>query len=266
MATIDDSSAKPASSRAARIAVWSVIVVILTFMTLLAGVGSAALLGQQGNEAFWGRLADVGQTFGVLSSIISGLALGALVVTARVQFREIQENRRELERQRELLLQSQSELRRTAEATLGQLQLDILKLAINDPQLAEVWPSYYPDLTAKENRQYLYANVIYQYQRIWMRVGGRGDDGVVGNMRYLFTSQIMRNYWKAAARARASLIPGSEEYVLAQKVDELWHEYEAVIAARRDHTFGSVMDFRPPDYRGDGSDPSGNGADRTEAA
>lgn len=266
MATNDDSPAKTGSSRAARIAVWSAIVVMLSFMTLLAGVGVAALLGQRGNEDFWIRLANVGQTFGVLSSIISGLALGALVVTARVQFREIQENRREMERQRELLTQNQSELRRTAEAALGQLQLEILKLAINDAELAEVWPSYYPGLPEKENRQYLYANLIYQYQRIWMRVGGRGDDGVVGNMRYLFRSQIMRDYWRAAARARASLTPDSEEYLLAQKVDELWREYEAVIAARRDSAFASVMDFRPPDSRGDGPDHSGNGAGATDAA
>lgn len=220
MATIDDLTAKSGSgsSRAPRIAVWSAVVVISTFVTLLAGVGMAALLGQRGNEAFWIRLANVGQTFGVLSSIISGLALGALVVTARLQFREIQGNRRELERQREFLMQSHSELRRTAEANRGQLHLEILRLAIDDPQLAEVWPPYLPGLSPKQNRQYLYANIIYQFQQTWMRVGGHGDEDVLGTMRYLFTSPIIRDYWKAAARARASLIPGSEEYLLAQSL------------------------------------------------
>lgn len=54
--------------------------------------------------------------------------------------------------------------------------------------------------------------------------------------------------------------------MLAQKVDDLWHEYEAVLAARRDSAFKSMMDFRPPAYHGDAVDSSGNGAGRTEAA
>lgn len=266
MAKINNAPAEAGSARAARIAKWSTVVVVLTFMVLLAGVGLAALLGRQGNEGDWSRWSDVGQTFGVLSSIISGLALAALVVTSRVQFHELQESRRELERQRQLQMQSHAELQRTAEATRGQLHLEILKLAIDDPQLAEVWPPFEPGLSVKQNRQYLYANIIYEFQQTWMRVGGHGDEDVLSTMRYLFTSPIIRDYWKVAARARASLVPGTEEYVLAQKVDELWQEYEAVVAARREPARGSVKDLRFSDHRGDGLDPSGDDSGAPEAA
>lgn len=81
----------------------------MTFLTLLAGVGLAAVLGERGRVADWSKWSDVGQTFGVLSSLFSGLALVAVVVISQMQFRELQE-------QRELLMRSHSELQRAAEA------------------------------------------------------------------------------------------------------------------------------------------------------
>ncbi|WP_433720492.1 DUF6082 family protein [Actinoplanes sp. CA-051413] len=261
MAEVDRSSARPL--RATRIMAWCSAVVVGTSVTVLAGVGLAALLGRQGDATFWNNLSNVGQAFGVLSSIISGLALAYLVVTSRVQFRELRASRDDLERQHQLLLRSNAELQRTAEAGRGQLHLDILKLAIDDPQLAEVWPPFQPGLTTKQNRQYLYANIIYQFQQTWMRVGGHSDEEVLDTMRYLFTSPIIRDYWRASARARMSLTPGSDEHRLAQKVDELWHEYEAVIAARRESNHGSVKDLRTT---GDARDRSDSDSPATEAA
>jgi hypothetical protein len=258
MAPVDQASAAPGSARVARVALWCTAVVAVTFIALLAGVGLAALAGQRGDADFWGRLSDVGQAFGVLSSIISGLALTAVVITSRAHSRELQEGRRELERQRQLLTESHAELQRTAEANRGQLHLEILKLAIDDPGLAEVWPPFTPGLSVQENRQYLYANIIYQHQQTWMRSGGHSEEEVLNTMRYLFTSRIMRDYWRGNERARASLVPGTEEHRLAQKVDELWHEYEAVLAAHREAPRGSVRDFPRPEPNGSDPSPSGD--------
>jgi Family of unknown function (DUF6082) len=269
MATIDDTPATSRSSAPSRIAVWSAGLVALTTVTLLAGVGVAAMLSRRGDAADWSKWSDVGQTFGVLSSIISGLALTALVVTARVQFREMQETRRELERQRLSLTRNHSELQRTAEANRGMLHLEILKLAIDDPRLAEVWPPFEPGLTVEQNRQYLYANIIYQSQRTWMKIVGHSDEDVLDAMRYLFTSPVIRDYWKAAARARSSLLPGTEEHLLAQKVDLLWRDYEAVAAARRDPTRDMLKDLWASDNRADrtpGAATPPNGSSESEAA
>ncbi|MET0493435.1 MAG: DUF6082 family protein [Actinoplanes sp.] len=235
MATFGDVAATSEGPRAGRIAAWSIGTVALTVVTLLAGVGIAAMLGRRGNAADWSKWSDVGQTFGVLSSIISSLALAALLITARMQFREMQENRKELEHQRLSLARNHSEFARTAEANRGLLHLEILKLAINDPKLAEVWPSFAPNLSVDQNRQYLYANVIYQFQLTLMKVTGYdyGDEDVLDVMRYLFTSPVMREYWEAAAQARSSLLPGTEEYLMAQKVDTLWRQYEAVYRTHR---------------------------------
>lgn len=207
------------------VAVWCVSAGILVIVTLLAGVGVAAILARQGKAADWNRLSDVGQTFGALSSIISGLALVAVVVIARAQYREMQQNR-------DSLAGHHTELRRTAAANLGRLHLDLLKMSIEDPELADVWPPFEANLPADLNRQYLYANAIYQFQYRAMMDGEYTDEQIMANLRYLFTSPIMRGYWRAAEFGRSRTLPrGSAEFMFAQKIDEVCREFEVVVNA-----------------------------------
>ena len=209
-----------------RFGFWTSGTVVLTLLTVLAGVGLAAVLGWRGAAEDWNRWSDVGQTFGVLSSIISGLALVAVVITARVQFRELQ---------------------RSAAADLSMLHLEILKLSINDPQLAEVWPAFQPNLSVERNRQFLYANIIYQFHWTSLKLNKATDEQVLGSMRYLFTSPLMRKYWAAAERARTSLEPGSPEHQFAKKLDELCRDYDTAVAtANRASDPGPPMDHHHP--------------------
>lgn len=201
--------------RLARFSNWLAAVVAAILLAVLSGVGVAAVLGNHGAAEDWSRWSDVGQTFGVLSSIISGLALVAVVTTARVQFRELQ---------------------RSAAADLSMLHLEILKMSINDPQLAEVWPAFRPDLSVESNRQFLYANIIYQFHWTSLKLNKATDEQVLGSMRYLFASSIMRKYWAAAERARTSLEPGSPEHAFARKLDEIYRDYETAVAAA-DHGY-----------------------------
>ena len=90
---------------ASRAATWAGIVTVVVVATLLVGVGVAAALARQGASEEWRTWGDVGQTFGVLSSIISSLALLAVVITAR-------QNHAELERQQQFLTHNHAELRR----------------------------------------------------------------------------------------------------------------------------------------------------------
>jgi hypothetical protein len=216
-----------------RVIWWLVAVLLGTVLSLAAGLGVAVLLGRQGDANDWAMWSDVGQTFGVLSSVISGLALVVLVGTARMQFREMREQRRELEQQRHLHVQQGSEMQRTAEANVGLLHLEILKMAINDQSLAEVWPEFAPGLTPEKNRQLLYANLIYQLQRISLVVNKNSNQELLEMMRYLFTSPVMREYWRLTDYGRSALARDTDEYRLAQEVDRLWRDYEAVANGER---------------------------------
>lgn len=140
------------------------------------------------------------------------------------------QNRRELRQQLEFLARGQAELHRTAEISHLEMLLQILKMSIDDASLAEVWPEYEPGLPEERNRQYLYANIIYQFNWASTQMSGYTDEQVLDNMRYLFTSPLMRDYWAATVRARKSLNPDSTEYEFSRRVDELCREYEHVAA------------------------------------
>ncbi|WP_157408259.1 DUF6082 family protein [Actinoplanes sp. N902-109] len=191
--------------------------------TLLAGVGLAAALGRQGGTNEWQRWSDVGQTFGVLSSIVSSLALLAVVITAR-------QNKAEFERQRQFLIHNHVELRRTSHANLGMLHQQLIKMSMDDEELAKVWPAFDPGLSAATNRQYLYANLIYSFQLRALQSENHSDASIIESMRYLFSNPIMRNYWNAAEGARHQLDPQSTEFAFAQRVDKICAEYEKVVA------------------------------------
>jgi Family of unknown function (DUF6082) len=210
---------------------WFAGLCVIITVTLLTGVGVAALLAHEGEAADWSKWSDVGQSFGALSSIISGLALVVVVATARVQFREMRNSRKELEEQSHSMNNNHAELRRTVDAHHGMLHLQMLRMAIEDPSLTQVWPPFIPGLPPEINRQYLYANVIYQFHWTSLRLGNHTDEQVISSLRYLFTSQLMRDYWRAAEYARTSLESGSPEFLFAQKVDEVCRDYEAVAAS-----------------------------------
>jgi hypothetical protein len=221
---------------------WGAAVCLLVCFTLSAGVGIAALLAEQGATADWSRWSDVGQTFGALSSIISGLALVAIVVAARMQSKEMQANREELADQRLSLMNSHVQLQRSASASLGMLHLEILKMGIEDEDLARVWPPFEPNLPAEQNRQYLYANIIYQFQFRAMQHGDYTEEEILAALRYLFTSPVMRGYWRAAAFGRKYFPGDSPEFAFAQNVDEVCREFEAVVdAATRDDVDETVL-------------------------
>jgi hypothetical protein len=185
----------------------------------------------------------VGQTFGVLSSIISSLALLAVVITAR-------QNRAELERQRQFLTHNHAELRRTSHANLGMLHQQLVKMSIDDEDLAAVWPTFDPNLPASVNRQYLYANLIYSFQLRALRSENHTEASVIESMRYLFSNPVMRAYWHAAESAREQLDPESTEFSFARRVDKICTEYEKVVAGN------SRMSAPGPTLVPDRSDPA----------
>jgi hypothetical protein len=188
-----------------RFSLWVGLSFLVAF-ALAVGVGLAATLAWRGTSEVWSRWSDVGQTFGALSSIIAILSLVAVVITARVQFRELQGS---------------------VAANLSAMHLEILKMSIDDQELADVWPAYAPGLSATQNRQYLYANVIYQFHWTSLKLNKASDREVLASMRYLFTSPTMRGYWAAAEHGRTSLEPGSPEHAFVQKLDEICGAYNA---------------------------------------
>ncbi|MEU2792509.1 DUF6082 family protein [Streptomyces sp. NPDC007100] len=177
---------------------------------------------------------NAGQAYGAAASSTAVLVLFYMARTLRLQRDETSLQRQELELQRaemrlqrtELELQrdemrrSAGELHRSAEAGLRRLHMDLLKMSIADPELAEVWPQFAPDLTVKENRQYLYANLIYCHSMLVHKLGMADDREMLGHLRYITNTPAFRGYWASAQAMRDEMDPASHEHHFAVLVDE----------------------------------------------
>lgn len=177
---------------------------------------------------------NAGQAYGAVASCSAVLVLFFMAKTLRLQRKETSLQRQELELQRqemrlqrtELELQreemrrSAGELHRSAEAELRGLHMQLLKMSIDDPDLAEVWPEYAPGLSTNRNRQYLYANLIYCHSMLMHKLHMVNDREIIGHMRYIAKAPIFRSYWEAARPNREEIEPNSHEGHFADLVDE----------------------------------------------
>ncbi len=168
-------------------------------------------------EALWGgagaqKLGTVGQFFDAGNAVFSGLALILVIGTTVMQ-------RRELAMQRDALSKSHRELHRSAEADLRRLHMDLIKMAIDDPSLADVWGQYRADIAPERRRQYLYANLIFSHLFLQHSLKISTDDEMLGYLKDITKSPIFREYWNEAAPSRAPLLEGSAEHSFGRLVD-----------------------------------------------
>jgi uncharacterized membrane protein len=203
---------------------WAFALVGVVTAVAVLSVLVAAIVSGAGMPTGWDQ---VGQAFGVVNGVFSALALMIVGITLWVQFRELRMQRDELRLQREAMVQSQEELRRSAEASMRALHLELIRMAINDAELAMLWPELAPNVPAERSRQFLYANLILQHHDMIARVGDRSRDQVRASVRFSFMNPIVREYWVASASARRAVnVPGSPTSEFDELCEEVYQELE----------------------------------------
>ncbi len=211
------------------IRILSGIAAMVTLAVLLVafGVVAAALAASIERPSTWIGWANIGESFGVLNGVLSGMAFVALVATLWVQYRELSAQRAELRMQRDAIERSGSELRRSADAEMRRLHIELLKMSIEDPALARVWPD--PAVESDERRrQLMYANLVFQHLALSMLMGEYPDDRIRETLRYVFESELMREYWISSAAVRSrTQVPGSDPWRIARIGDEVCREYQS---------------------------------------
>lgn len=106
------------------------------------------------------------------------------------------------------------------------LHLDLLSKAMDDPELAEVLDTYEETVSARKQRQFLFANALYTNALCYYRIGNISREEFYGFARGILQNPIFREYWYATRPHRATLIDTSDEAELGRMVDDLLRQLE----------------------------------------
>ena len=162
------------------------------------------------------------------------MAVAALVITWTLQSRDMQAQRAELELQRTALKGAETALTRSAYVDVRRLHVSLARMALQNPALAEVWPVS-AGTDARTQGQYMYANLLLQHVWLQHTAGIATREEMMSNLRYFFASPKMRAYWRDTTASRETIyVEDTEERGLAAAADEIWREYEAVLACSAD--------------------------------
>jgi hypothetical protein len=173
----------------------------------LIGLSPLALRSFRGATLQWERLSFIGQTYGAASAVISVLALVGVILTLNYQARET---------------------KRAREETRRQAISDLLRMAMNDPDLDECWgPVPAPD-DPKSRKQQLYTNMIVAAWALSYETGATPELRLRYNANELFRGPVGREYWRNAGESRLSTSANRRERRFHKILDE---EYWRVVSS-----------------------------------
>ncbi|MER6132378.1 DUF6082 family protein [Streptomyces sp. NPDC001815] len=161
----------------------------------------------------------MGDYFGAVSAIFSGLALLLLIATLVYQQRELRLQRLELGLQRGELKASRDELRRSAEADMNGLHIQLTQMAMDDPALAEVWIASH-DQSESAVRQHLFANLVFNHFLLARSWGTVSDSDLLAHAHDLLRNPAFQQYWETARTAKSRISSTSPEGRLVQLFDQ----------------------------------------------
>jgi hypothetical protein len=192
--------------------------IALTATVLLAGIALVAaslvvptILLLHADDRTLNRWSQVGQAVSPVGVFFSGIAFIGITVTLFLQ-------RRELHNQREELSIALADQQRSSEIALRQLHTDLIKMAIDDPELRAVWPQLAPGVA--ETKKDHYCNLILNLQKVAYETGTIELDELQAALIHLMGSPDMYAFWAKARSARMNVTSGDEaEDLFTAEVD-----------------------------------------------
>lgn len=163
-------------------------------LTGLAGIAALVVvalspfilqLGYSGSRMDWGRLSDIGETYGAISALLSGGALVILGISLALQAREI---------------------RHAREQAARNTQFELMRMMLDEPAYQEVLGGRMRDgLTVDEVRRDIYLNLLLNWWQMRWEFGDMPEIEVREAARMdLFSAPAGRDYWRRRGTARMS--------------------------------------------------------------
>lgn len=172
------------------------------------------------------RWSQIGQALEPVGVFFSGVAFVGIAMTLFLQGRELQN-------QREQLTITREEQQRSSEIALRQLHTDVVRMAIVDRELREVWPPIAPGVA--ETKKDHYCNLILNLQKVAYEAGTIELAELRGALTYLMTSLDVHAFWTKARAARAGVTAGDEA--------------EDFFTAEVDRAYAAAVPEPPPSLR-----------------
>jgi hypothetical protein len=185
---------------------WARILLVGSLLILIVGAGCLVLasplalgvIDDQGSRD-WGRLSEIGQTYGAVSALISVVALGGVAVSLILQLRSAQLDRAHAYRS---------------------VHLQLIEMAFDNPDLLECL-GFSVASTEVDRRQNLYCNQLYLALEMGCEVGALHDERLRVSVREMLTGPG-RRWWGETREARAASITGRRARHVFDIVDEQW--------------------------------------------
>ena len=182
------------------------------------------------------RWSQIGQALEPVGVFFSGVAFIGIALTLFLQTRDLQNQREELAITRE-------EQQRNSEVALRQLHTDLIKMAISDRELREVWPPIAPGVA--ETKKDHYCNLILNLQKVAYEAHTIELAELRGALRHLMASRDMYAFWTKARAARGAVTRGDEaEDFFTAEVDTAFAEAGPPPPRSLMHVLASALSHR----------------------
>lgn len=175
------------------------LLLIAVVAVALIGISPIALGIFHGATGKWERLSFIGQTYGAASAVVSVLALVGIVLTLSYQAREAKLAREETRRQ---------------------AVSDLLKMAMEDPDLDECWGPVPPQEDPKTRKQLLYTNMIISEWSLSYETRALPEERLRAIANEMFQGRVGCEYWQNARQARLSTSASRRERRFHEILDE----------------------------------------------
>lgn len=175
------------------------IVLLVGVSAVIASLVAPTLLLLHADDETLNRWSLIGQAVSPVGVFFSGIAFIGIALTLFLQ-------KRELQNQREELSITRDEQQRSSEVALRQLHTELIRMAIDDPELREVWPQLSPGVT--ETKKDHYCNLILNLQKVAYETHTIELAELRGALQHLMGSHDMYFFWEKVRAARLAVTGG----------------------------------------------------------
>jgi hypothetical protein len=158
------------------------------------------------------------------NAVFSGLAFGAVIIALVIQHSQVRRQNHSLNTQLKHMETANGFQQRADITNQHRLHFELLSKALDDPDLAAVLNAYDGDVPPRKQKQFLYANAVYNNVLHAYRIGSTSERDLPGHLRAICRNAIFREYWEKTRPHRAGLRYESQEAQLGRMVDRLMTE------------------------------------------